>query len=751
MAEYPKRKSNLLIQVEKVEGIDYYTVKSPDTGKFIRLREPEYYLINLLDGNRTPEEAAEDFVRTFNTVITGEAISQFAKQLGQLGFLEGVEATRKESGKSALFIKLKAFDPDNFLNRWYPRLGWLFSPVSVFLLSLFTIVGMIVFFANIREFPFSLMTIFSAADLVSIIASLFVITVIHEYAHAFACKRYGGDVHEMGFLLIYFQPAFFCNLSDAYLFPNKRQRFVVMFAGIFFQLFLWALFTVLWRMTIEGYPLNRIFYWTSAVCFATLVFNLNPAIKLDGYYLLADYLQIPNLRQKSFNYIWTRIKVNLFGCRDDSLVQPSNRERKIYRRYGAFALLYSSLLIVFIVYRGGQFFVEHWAGFGFLLFLALVFLIFKRLIKTSGSRIMDVWRERKVDWMKPKRVVAYGVALVIILALAILIKIEQTSGGEARLVAAESFVITRIGPSSLESSYFRGGIVEESVSKLFQLSQSDNAVTQIRPNVSVGEAVAAGDTLLVINSTLNRGLLAEAASDLKKAEADRRLLLSDPKVEAVATKRSEIKEAEAVYEAARKELNRVKELHNPQLISEDEFERASASFNVATSVWNSRKSELKLLRSAPKAEEVEKIDAEIEKLRSRVAYLDEQLNASVILSPFAGIIVGASNSNDILHLARTDSLVVEVKLDEADLDILSPGSDIQLRVHAFPSIKNYGKVIKLKLSPSLMAVASVANSSNTLLPEMTGYAKVSCGKVSLASLSMRKVTRFFRLEFWSWF
>ncbi len=720
MSEYPKRRTDLQVQVEKVEGVDYYTVKSPDTGKFIRLREPEYYLLNLLDGTRTPNEAAEDFVRTFNTTITGEAISQFAKQLGQLGFLEGVEASRKDSGKSVLFIKLKAFDPDKFLNRWYPRLGWLFSPAAVTLLTIFTVVGMWVFFANISRFPFNLMTIFSAADVVSIIAGIFIITTIHEFAHAFACKRYGGAVHEMGFLLIYFQPAFYCNLSDAYLFPNKRQRFVVMFAGIFFQLFLWALFTVLWRMTMEGYPLNRIFYWTSAVCFATLVFNLNPAIKLDGYYLLADYLQIPNLRQKAFSYMWTRTKVIFFGCREDSLAKPSARERKIYRRYGAFALLYSGLLIIFIVYRGGQFFVEHWAGFGFLLFLALVFFIFRRLFKTSGSRIMEVWRERKVDWMKPKRIVFYGVALVIILALAILVKVEQTSGGEARLIATESFVVTRIGPSSLESSYFRGGVTEESISKLFQLSQSDNAVTQIRPSVSVGETVAAGDTLLVINSTLNRGLLAEAASDLKKAEADRRLLLSDPKVEAVATKRSEIKEAEAVYEAARKELNRVKELHKQQLISEDEFERASAAFNVATSVWNSRKSELKLLRSAPKAEEVEKIDAEIEKLRSRVAYLDEQLDASVIVSPFAGTLVGTSSPNDILHLARTDSLVVEVKLDESDLDILSTGSDMQLRVHAHPSIKNFGKVIKLKLSPSLMAVATVPNADNLLLPEMTG-------------------------------
>ena len=118
MSVQPKRRADLLVQVEKVEGVDYYIVKSPDTGKFIRLREPEYFLVNLLDGKRTPDEAADEFVRTFKATINGEAISKFAGQLGQLGFLEGVEAARKDTGKSVLFIKLKAFNPDKFLNRW---------------------------------------------------------------------------------------------------------------------------------------------------------------------------------------------------------------------------------------------------------------------------------------------------------------------------------------------------------------------------------------------------------------------------------------------------------------------------------------------------------------------------------------------------------------------------------------------------------------------------------------------------------
>lgn len=246
-------------------------------------------------------------------------------------------------------------------------------------------------------------------------------------------------------------------------------------------------------------------------------------------------------------------------------------------------------------------------------------------------------------------------------------------------------------------------------------------------------------------------MLTEAQYDLKRAEADRRLLLSDPKVEAVATKRSEIQEAEARYEAARKEFNRIKELHSRKLISDDEYERASAIFNVSHSAWNSKKNELQLLRSAPKVEEVERVDAEIEKLRARVRYLEEQLEESAIISPFDGILVGAPTAQDLLHLARTDSLVVEVALDQADLDILAPGSQVELRVSAYPTVPHRGTVIKLRLSPDLYAVAAIANSDKVLLPEMSGYAKVSCGKISLGGLLIRKLLRFFRLEFWSWF
>jgi putative peptide zinc metalloprotease protein len=749
MTTYPKIKTNLLMQSESAEGVVYYIIKEPISGKFIRLREPEHFLLTSFDGTRTFSEAADLFIRTFNKTISPEAVAQFTGKMADLGFLEGTEAKRVKH-RSALFIPLKAFNPKRSLDWLYPKTRWLLSTPMIWLQVVVVLLGLLVFFTNLEQFPFKLAAIFHAADIVTIIICLFLITIVHEYAHALTCRHFGGNIREMGFLLLYFQPCFYCNVSDAYLFPERRQRLLVTLAGIGAQMVLWGGFAILWRITVEGYFLNRVFYLVAAICFATTVFNLNPAIKLDGYYLLADYLRIPNLRQKAFDYIWGRFRVRLFGCTPTGFA-PSAREAKIYWRYGLLAMAYSIFLIVFVLYRGGQFLIGKWEGFGFVLFLVLSLTIFKGLLVKWWQALASVWRERNKVWMKPKRIVIDIVIVVLVVAAGFLIRVDQTTGGAARLSAAESYVVKRVGPSLLEGRYFRGGIEDQETSQIFQLTASDYTITQIKPRFSIGDTVRAGDTLLTISSATSAGLLAEAESDLKRAEAERRLLLSDPKAEEVATKRADIRQAEAVYEAARKENNRVKELHSKQLISDDDYERSVSQFKIASSSWDSKKSELKLLKSAPKAAEVEKIDADIEKLQARTNYLRNQLSASTIISPFAGVMIGTAEDRDLLQLARTESLMVEVDLRESDLDLLNPGTNVELRVSAFPGTRHYGKVLKFKLSPQLRAIASVANVNHSLLPEMTGYAKVDCGRISLAGWLGRKISRFFRLELWSWF
>src|SRR5438477_308361 len=118
-----------------------------------------------------------------------------------------------------------------------------------------------------------------------VLLSLLVIGTCHEFAHGVTCKRFGGEVHEVGFMLIYFCPAFYCNVSDAWLFPERSKRLWVTFAGPYFESVIWALATLTWRVTEPDTGLNfaaLVLMTTSGI---RTLFNFTPLIKLDGYYL----------------------------------------------------------------------------------------------------------------------------------------------------------------------------------------------------------------------------------------------------------------------------------------------------------------------------------------------------------------------------------------------------------------------------------------------------------------------------------
>src|SRR5436189_2350861 len=175
----------------------------------------------------------------------------------------------------------------------------------------------------------------------------------HEFAHGLTCKNFGGSVREIGFLLLYFQPAFYCNVSYAWLFPEKSKRLWVTFAGAYFEVFIWALATLVWRVT-DPYTLV---HYLALVVVATsgikTLFNLNPLIKLDGYYLLSDYLEVPNLRSRAFSYLLARARNFWRAPAGEATV--SARERRIYLLYGLLAWVYSYWLLGYVTLRFGSY------------------------------------------------------------------------------------------------------------------------------------------------------------------------------------------------------------------------------------------------------------------------------------------------------------------------------------------------------------------------------------------------------------
>lgn len=139
----------------------------------------------------------------------------------------------------------------------------------------------------------------SLEGLLFVLVTVSAVTVLHEMAHALACRHFGGRVTDMGFLLLYFLPCFYCNVGDTYLFRGKRERLWVFFSGGFFELFVWGLAVLGWRFVAQGTLTSRAFLVVAAVSGIRSLFNFNPLIQMDGYFMLSEHLGIRNLRRQA--------------------------------------------------------------------------------------------------------------------------------------------------------------------------------------------------------------------------------------------------------------------------------------------------------------------------------------------------------------------------------------------------------------------------------------------------------------------
>ena len=137
--------------------------------------------------------------------------------------------------------------------------------------------------------------------------------IIHEFGHGLTAKHFGGEVHEMGILFLVLTPALYCDVTDSWLLPNKWKRIWISAAGIYVECFLASIATFVWWYSTPGL-LNSLAMATMFICSVnTIMFNANPLLRYDGYYVMADWLEIPNLRIKSTQFFAYLIQEKVLG------------------------------------------------------------------------------------------------------------------------------------------------------------------------------------------------------------------------------------------------------------------------------------------------------------------------------------------------------------------------------------------------------------------------------------------------------
>jgi putative peptide zinc metalloprotease protein len=309
---------------QKYEGKTFHVVKDPVCLRYYRFSKQEYFVFRLFDGRHTMEEVQEAFEEEFKPLrLEPQDLEAFARQLVTAGLVQNeqpgaarhlFERRRKQRNMrrlttftNILYLKIPVFDPDRLLNWMYRYLWWIFTTwffaASVGLM-LAAVVHITLHYNTFHAKLPAYQEFFTWNSVLYMWLSLGVVKVIHEFGHGLSCKAFGGECHEMGILLMCLSPALYANVTDAWTLADKWKRIIISFAGIYVELVIAALATFVWWYT-PAYPtVNNIALCIMVLCsVSTVMFNANPLMRFDGYYILADWLEVPNLREKANRFL----------------------------------------------------------------------------------------------------------------------------------------------------------------------------------------------------------------------------------------------------------------------------------------------------------------------------------------------------------------------------------------------------------------------------------------------------------------
>ena len=398
LCTYPPR---LAADVEIAEQRDgdrpAFVVGSASTGHYILLHETEHRVLRLLDASIAPAALCETFRQLHGTTLPLATLTRFLSGLDQAGILAG-ERTPSDTASglnlgTQYYVRFSLFNPTRFFAYLVPRLRWMWTSAFVactLLLMLATTLRAVASWDEVTGYAAYVLGDHYAAVL---IAGL-VVGITHEFAHGLTCTAFGGRATEVGALLIYYVlPALYCNVSGIHFIPKRGHRLWVIAAGVYWELMVGAIALLTW-FCLEPYTLGAdiafAFFLGSVV---NLIFNANPLIKLDGYYFLSQWLEIPNLMDRSRAY-WRVLVVRLFaGERPGNTRHPSLREHAIYATFGLMSFLYTSALGIFIVLYVGEYLADRFSLFGLMLAGGLGLLYLRRPLTDLVASAMWVFKE----------------------------------------------------------------------------------------------------------------------------------------------------------------------------------------------------------------------------------------------------------------------------------------------------------------------------------------------------------------------
>lgn len=483
-------RSDLHAESVRYEGELCWVVKDPISLNYFRLDDKQYQLLKLADGEISIEQMHSSIMDQFPGYrpkireIYQQLFDLFEKRLvwskrpGQAENLlrAGFEKRHKQvlsKIANVMFIKLPGFDPKRILQACDGIGRWVFHPLTMamtLVLLIFTWSRMIAGFDQVRmEMP-SFYDVTNWQSLVVIWLIIGATKMIHEFAHAIACQRAGGECHEIGIAFLIFSPCMYCDVSDSWMLQNKWKRIWIASAGMYIEIVMSAMAFLLWSVTQPGL-LHDISFKVFVICSVTTVlFNLNPLLKLDGYYILSDLLEIPNLRQKADQTLGRLMSQLVLGIEESEEESIAAKKRFWFAIYSIAATIYRwslMFLICFILYSTLKPF--HLETVGILLGLFSIAMG----LSTSAKKIHQKIKRSKSEMRSFKRPIAFGVVSLLVLAGLMLVPIPWYATAEFRLEPERMSNLFVTTPGRLAKVHVRPGDVVKKGQLIAQLSNID--------------------------------------------------------------------------------------------------------------------------------------------------------------------------------------------------------------------------------------------------------------------------------------
>ena len=507
---------------DDIESRDTIVLKDPLAGKYFYLSVSEHRLLKALDGNRTLDEAIA-FVAASGYYYSPEDAASIVGKAAQLGLLMGTKfgtaefqsqlkrqmeaANKAKRFSSVYFMFIPLLNPDRFLERtlWIARL---FGNKWMMLLWALALPGAIyIVLSEIPRMESEYLFFFNWQNLLCLWVTLGITKLIHEFAHAYVAKSFGLHVPQMGVAFLIFFPCLFCNTTDAWQLADRKQRIAISAAGIVVEGVLATMCTYLWYFSGPGIVNSLAFYLMAISFLSTVLFNGNPLMRFDGYFILMDLLRLPNLATRSVGYLKYLFLNKVLGISLVSNPATTLREVAIFASYGVSAFLYRVFLYVSIA-MGVYYRFDKMLGV-LLALLAVALFIMLPLIRGAKT----LFNRRAEIRPNPVGVLVFA-GIVASTAAVFIVPFTSTSIFPCYLSAAVNQKLTIPLQTSVDRVFIREGTPVSKGDLLFTLDTSRLQLELIQKKAN--EGMLRTELKFLLQDESERGKVATKKTEIRR-------------------------------------------------------------------------------------------------------------------------------------------------------------------------------------------------------------------------------------------